>query len=151
MPEPATQGCFVPRDPLTRCCGFATYAAGVERVGPLVRPIDYSRPYVPKHEDQIDVDDLTTFLLVVRSMDYSRPHVPEPRDQVDVDDLTTFFVTYIKNEALEGIERGHPILWERWVVGIILGLQGSRHGRWISLGHIYKSLESDRRRQYHGQ
>ena len=128
VPEPATQGCFVPRDPLTRCCGSATYAAEVERVGPLVRPIDYSRPYVPKHEDQINVDNLTTFLEVVRSMDYSRPHVPKHEDQIDVDDLTTFFVTYMKNEILEGIKRRYPVLWGRLVVGIMSGLRGSRHG-----------------------
>lgn len=136
----SNEGCFVPSDPLTRCCGSATYAAGAYRVGALVRPMNYSRPYVPKHEDKIDVDELTAFLAVVRSMDYSRPYVPKPRDQIDVDDLTTFFVTYMKNETLEGIEPGHPVLWGRWVVGIILGLQGSRHGRWTTLGHIYEGM-----------
>ena len=122
----SNEGCFVGGDTLTRCCASATYAAGVYRVWTLVRPMDYS-----KTRGWIDVDDLTTFLVLVR------PYGPKPSDQIDVDDLTTFFVTYMKNDTLAGIERGHRALWGRWIVGSILGLQGSQHGRWNTLGHIY--------------
>ena len=61
-------------------------------------------------------------------MDYSRPHVPKHEDRIDVDDLTTFFVTYMKNEIPEGIKRRCPVLWGRLVVGIKSGVRGSRHG-----------------------
>ena len=77
------EGCFAGRDPLTRCCASATYAAGVYRVGALVRPMGYSRPSVPK-----------------------------PRDHIDADDLKTFFVRYMKTEALAGTEPGHSgLVW----------------------------------------
>ena len=36
----------------------------------------------------------------VEPMDYSRPYIPEHGDEIDADDLTTFFVTYMKNYIL---------------------------------------------------
>ena len=41
--------------------------------------------------------------IAVRPMDYSRPHIPKHEDQIDVDDLTTFFVIYMKNDTLLSI------------------------------------------------
>ena len=131
----SNEGCFVGRDPLTRCCASATYAAGLYRVGALVRPMNYSKTR------GWDRRRRSHNLPRAGAVDgYSRPYSPKPRDQIDVDDLTTFFVTYMKNDTLAGIERGHPVLWGRWMGGTILGLQGSRHGRWITLGHIHQSL-----------
>ena len=43
----------------------------------------------------------------VEPMDYSRPYVPRHEDQIDVDDLTTFFVTYMKNDTLASIAQAH--------------------------------------------
>ena len=71
-----------------------------------MRPMDYSRPYVPKLWGQIDVDDLTTFFVTYMKNDTLasvEPAHPKPRDQIDVDDLTTFFVTYMKNDTLASI------------------------------------------------
>ena len=43
--------------------------AGVYRRRISLRPMDYSRPFIPKHEDKIDVDDLTTFLVTYMKND----------------------------------------------------------------------------------
>lgn len=56
----SNEGCFVGREPLTRCCASATYAAGVYRVG-----LWCDREITPRYEDEIDVDDLTTFVVLV--------------------------------------------------------------------------------------
>ena len=42
---------------------------GVYRGRISVRPTDYSRRYIPKHEDQIDVDDLTIFFVIYMKND----------------------------------------------------------------------------------
>ena len=43
----------------------------------------------------------------MRPMDYSRPYKPRHGDKIDVDDLTTFFVTYMKNGTLASIAQAH--------------------------------------------
>ena len=43
----------------------------------------------------------------VEPMDYSRPYIPKHGDKIDVDDLTTFFVTYMKNDTLASIAQAH--------------------------------------------
>ena len=43
----------------------------------------------------------------VEPMDYSRPFIPKHEDKIGVDDLTTFFVTYMKNDTLASIAQAH--------------------------------------------
>lgn len=40
-------------------------------------------------------------------MDYSRPPLERPNDNIGIDDLTTFFVTYMKNDTLPSIAQAH--------------------------------------------
>ncbi len=61
-----------------------------------MRPMDYSRPCVPKPGDRSGPPLGATGL-------YSSPHA----HQIDVDDLTTFFVTYMKNDTLASIAQAH--------------------------------------------
>ena len=40
-------------------------------------------------------------------MDYSRPPMEQPNENIGIDDLTTFFVTYMKNDTLPAIAQAH--------------------------------------------
>ena len=40
-------------------------------------------------------------------MDYSRPPMEKPNENIGIDDLTTFFVTYMKNDTLPSIAQAH--------------------------------------------
>lgn len=40
-------------------------------------------------------------------MDYSRPSMEQPNENIGIDDLTTFFVTYMKNDTLPAIAQAH--------------------------------------------
>ena len=52
-------------------------------------------------------DDLLPKEWNTEPMDYSRPLIPKHGDQIAVDDLTTFFVTYMKNDTLASIAQAH--------------------------------------------
>ena len=41
------------------------------------------------------------------AMDYSRPPMEQPNENIGIDDLTTFFVTYMKNDTLPSIAQAH--------------------------------------------